>query len=350
MFEDETYKRMLAYIIEEFKEPLIDEAAFKKKNDEFVAALLMIRSKKSELEAELKGMREALAIFKEEEIKLSLADNIKSLNKLLSLNTNFEQWVKRKFGIEEERLGKEDLMAMCDKEISKNRVLVEEKRAVLRDYTLLIDMKAHIEPLLTYNRSKLSESQIKEEIGFLSGQVQKELTKEKEKIASFIEGQIKSFFYEDLINELYRRIDPHPDYKKIKFVCDFNEDKPKLNVCVYKEDENLLTIPNLYFSTAQLNILSLSIFLAKALNAVDNKGNYLDCIFIDDPIQSMDSINILSTIDLLRSLIVNEKKQIILSTHDENFHSLLRKKMPETLFRSKFMELETFGKLKQVTL
>jgi exonuclease SbcC len=60
----------------------------------------------------------------------------------------------------------------------------------------------------------------------------------------------------------------------------------------------------------------------------------------------MDSINILSTIDLLRSIVVNHKKQIILSTHDENFHNLLKKKMPSNLFNSKFMELKTFGKVK----
>ena len=93
-------------------------------------------------------------------------------------------------------------------------------------------------------------------------------------------------------------------------------------------------------------VLSLCIFLAKALNAKDDDGNSIDCIFVDDPIQSMDSINILSTIDLLRSIVVNHEKQIILSTHDENFHNLLKNKILSVLFKSKFMELETFGKVK----
>lgn len=60
----------------------------------------------------------------------------------------------------------------------------------------------------------------------------------------------------------------------------------------------------------------------------------------------MDSINILSTIDLIRSIVVNLNKQIVLSTHDENFHSLLKRKMPPSLFNSKYIELETFGKVK----
>jgi DNA repair protein SbcC/Rad50 len=93
-------------------------------------------------------------------------------------------------------------------------------------------------------------------------------------------------------------------------------------------------IPNLYFSTAQINILSLSIFLASALNS-----EKYDCIFIDDPIQSMDSINVLSTIDLLRSIALSYDKQIILSTHDENFHNLLKKKMPPDLFKSALYEV-----------
>lgn len=164
-----------------------------------------------------------------------------------------------------------------------------------------------------------------------------------------MEKQIKSFFYEDLINDLYKRIDPHPEYTKVKFIPDFKDAKPKLNVCVYgKNNIDDSVIPNLYFSQAQLNILSLCIFLAKALNAKDGNDNPIDCIFVDDPIQSMDSINILSTIDLLRSIVVNHKKQIILSTHDENFHNLLKKKIPQALFQSKFMELETFGKVKPI--
>jgi exonuclease SbcC len=60
----------------------------------------------------------------------------------------------------------------------------------------------------------------------------------------------------------------------------------------------------------------------------------------------MDSINILSFIDLFRSIIVNLDRQLIVSTHEENFHLLLQKKIPKDLFKSKFIEFETFGKLK----
>ena len=101
----------------------------------------------------------------------------------------------------------------------------------------------------------------------------------------------------------------------------------------------------MYFSSAQLNILSLSVFLARALHAKSHDGAPVDCILIDDPIQSLDSINILATIDLLRSIALNFNKQIILSTHDENFHELLKRKIPISKYGSKFISFESFGRV-----
>jgi len=244
--------------------------------------------------------------------------------------------------VEEEAFNKiiNDIKKSYDAKISGYRTEVKE-------LNLLSQLKENVLPYLKFEENKKIQSDLKTSKS-LKDKINKKLKEEITNVSEHIEKQIKSFFYEDLINDLYKRIDPHPDYKKVKFIPDFKDNKPKLNVCVYKEDErDKFIIPNLYFSQAQLNILSLCIFLAKALNAKDDKGNSIDCIFVDDPIQSMDSINILSTIDLLRSIIVNQQKQIILSTHDENFHNLLKKKIPSNLFKSKFMELETFGKVKK---
>jgi exonuclease SbcC len=155
--------------------------------------------------------------------------------------------------------------------------------------------------------------------------------------------KIKKFFYPDLINSIYRRIDPHPDFKKVEFACDFENERPTLEVFVADQDGDLIS-PNLYFSAAQVNILSLSIFLARALHAKEGESE-IGCIFIDDPIHSMDSINVLSTIDLLRSLSLKFKRQIILSTHDKNFFELLQRKLPSEQCKAKFLELETFGKV-----
>ena len=91
---------------------------------------------------------------------------------------------------------------------------------------------------------------------------------EKERLQSFLEEYVKNFFHLDLINRLYNTIDPHPVYKTIRFACDFSYTKPRLNVYMQaKRDEEGDIVPNLYFSTAQINILSFCIFMAKAMFA-----------------------------------------------------------------------------------
>ena len=182
------------------------------------------------------------------------------------------------------------------------------------------------------------ESEIKNSAGNFSKLIEKEIDKTK----NYLNNKVKDFLYEDLLQKIYQRIDPHPNFKSVRFELNLDGEVPTLDVFTKRLNDDEIIIPNLYFSTAQINVLSLSIFLASALNSKE-----YDCIFIDDPVQSMDSINVLSTIDLLRSIAFGLKKQIILSTHDENFHNLLKKKMPPDSFKSKFIELESFGKVKR---
>lgn len=220
--------------------------------------------------------------------------------------------------------------------------------AIIQKLNLLLQLKENVLPYLKFQEQKRTLNQLKEDLEFQEKSVLTSLRQERQSLSDFIHTQVQSFFYENVINKIYQKIDPHPDYKQIKFHCDFSGDEPRLNVFVIDENSSNPMIPSLYFSTAQLNILSLSIFLAKALNAKDSQGKNVDCIFVDDPIQAMDSINVLSTIDLIRSIVVNLGKQVILSTHDENFYNLLMKKIPKDIFNSKYLELETFGRVKKV--
>ncbi|MGP5564993.1 AAA family ATPase [Vreelandella alkaliphila] len=174
-------------------------------------------------------------------------------------------------------------------------------------------------------------------------QVDEKLTAERNLVLAKLKERIGDFFFTDLINAIYSKIDPHPSFKEVEFLPDFDlPDRPGLNVVLNNGDGDSIS-PILYFSAAQLNILSLSVFLANALHATDYKGTPLGVILIDDPIQSMDSINVLATIDLLRSISVRFDKQIIISTHDENFFGLLQRKIPSEVFSSKFLQLESFG-------
>lgn len=206
---------------------------------------------------------------------------------------------------------------------------------------LLIELMSSFKPYIKH--TALQKDLMAEEMLIKERErVDTTLTAERDAIVDSLKLLINNFFYEDLINSIYKKIDPHPAFKKVEFKADFDSDKPGLNIVVSDEVGEQIS-PILYFSAAQTNILSLSVFLASALHAKDDEGNPINVVMIDDPIQSMDSINILSTIDLLRSICVQFDKQIIISTHDENFFALLQRKIPAQIFGSKFLQLEKFG-------
>lgn len=242
---------------------------------------------------------------------------------------------------EETRL-EEDLVGQISEalnEIGKKRQVNANKR---QNYSILErqldDVRPFVESLQAQEKLKGLELERQEKEALESI-----LQSEYHNTTTELNKKIKNFFYPDLINLIYRRIDPHPDFKKVEFTCNFESEPPALEVFVADKDGDLIS-PNLYFSAAQVNILSLSIFLARALHAKDGESE-IGCIFIDDPIHSMDSINVLSTIDLLRSLSLKFKRQIILSTHDRNFFELLQRKLPSEQCKAKFLEMETFGKV-----
>lgn len=303
-------------------------------------------TKLEKLRIEIEAKENDLASTNEDAVKKELEELNDKIDRVAREVEIYKTNSKKYIDLDISTVEEEAFNAIINDIKKSNDIKISEYQNEVKELSLLSQLKENVLPFLRFEEKRKKQSDLKTSKS-LKDKINKKLKEEVGKVSLLIEKQIKSFFYEDLINDLYKRIDPHPDYKKVKFIPDFKDNKPKLNVCVYKEvgDKNFI-IPNLYFSQAQLNILSLCIFLAKALNAKDDKGNSIDCIFVDDPIQSMDSINILFTIDLLRSIVVNQKKQIILSTHDENFHNLLKKKIPSNLFKSKFMELETFGKVK----
>lgn len=221
------------------------------------------------------------------------------------------------------------------------KVCSDDQEKILNGIKLLLELMISFKPYI----KRIS---IQEELKRLNikleqrNQVKDKLVTERDAIINKLEVLINNFFFEDLINSIYKKIDPHPTFKKVEFKVSFDTEKPTLNILV-SDGEGGMISPILYFSAAQTNILSLSVFLANALHAKDDERNPIDVILIDDPIQSMDSINVLSTIDLLRSICLNFDKQLIISTHDENFFGLLQRKIPTQVFGSKFLELKKFG-------
>ncbi|MED1902429.1 AAA family ATPase [Bacillus thuringiensis] len=134
-----------------------------------------------------------------------------------------------------------------------------------------------------------------------------------------------------LINNIYKRIYPHPYFTNIKLELGTNNSGNNiLQIKCFKEDQSACEInPAFTFSTAQMNVVAISIFFALALR---QKCTRLSTILLDDPIQSMDDVNILSFIDILRSITLEDmssslNKQVVMSTHDDKIFRLMSKKL-----------------------
>ncbi|WP_426473536.1 hypothetical protein [Chryseobacterium balustinum] len=299
----------------------------------------------SELESKLSDKNLSKDDFRS---KLKELESLKLLT--LKIYESFENYIRTEFGIDLKNKDKQQIDSEFDEEIEKEKSKQKIIESKIEQFQIIEVLKEDCLKATISQKIQLKINDLKEQLKSLKI-AEKKLNEEKENLEIYLEKTIDEFFYTGLINTIYKKIDPHPDYETIEFKCEFGESKPRLQIFTINKDKKgkqIKSIPALYFSTAQINILSLSIFLARALktkNPVTKEP--IDCIFIDDPIQSMDSINILSFIDLFRGIITSLGKQLIVSTHEENFHLLLKKKIPKELFKSKYIEFETFGKVKK---
>jgi len=90
-------------------------------------------------------------------------------------------------------------------------------------------------------------------------------------------------------------------------------------------ESKTVTDPSVVLSSSQLNVLAVSTFLALNL-AIDSLP--LQIVALDDPLQSLDTVNLLGLADLLGR--VGASRQVIVSTHDSRLASLLSRKLRPT--------------------
>lgn len=340
---DAGYKKVRAYIAEN---SLADGGQFGFASENLQrlnGELVSITERVAALEA-------TMAVFEKEVVadisilEVQEKDLIAQINGINELCMPFELAISDLFGVDISELGGIDrLPDVLEHKISDLAISIQGLDWKKSEFGLLSAQINSAAPLIEL-------MQHKETLAALSVDIErhrklgKSLKSEHDSVAMALKLKVDQFFYTELINVIYSKIDPHPEFKKVSFACDFESEKPRLDIFITDESDSKVS-PNLYFSSAQLNILSLSVFLARALHAKSHDGVPVDCILIDDPIQSLDSINILATIDLLRSIALSFNKQIILSTHDENFHELLKKKIPTAKYGSKFISFESFGRV-----
>lgn len=127
---------------------------------------------------------------------------------------------------------------------------------------------------------------------------------------------------EPLVADIFGRLDPHPAFKMIGFNHDVRYRKGASTPVVSDLTAGVEADPLMVFSASQANIAALSYFLAMSLGAGDRA---LPFVLLDDPLQSMDDVNVLGFADLCRFL--RSDRQLILSTHDPRFANLLGRKL-----------------------
>jgi DNA repair exonuclease SbcCD ATPase subunit len=126
-----------------------------------------------------------------------------------------------------------------------------------------------------------------------------------------------------LFQRIYSRIDPHPTFRVTRILTGMEQGKGVVRVGISDPDQGDKThdaIPVL--SSSQLNSFAVSLFLALNLALPSLK---LKLTMLDDPLQSLDSINLLGLVDVLRRF--RQHRQIFLSTHESRLIGLLQRKL-----------------------
>jgi DNA repair exonuclease SbcCD ATPase subunit len=125
------------------------------------------------------------------------------------------------------------------------------------------------------------------------------------------------------VQDIFFRLDPHPAFTRLDFELDIYYNKGIASPIVTDAlDPEIQADPLLVFSSSQANITALSYFLAVAWAS---GRDALPFVLLDDPFQSMDDINALGFADLCRYM--RRHRQVMLSTHESRFASLLRRKL-----------------------
>jgi hypothetical protein len=126
--------------------------------------------------------------------------------------------------------------------------------------------------------------------------------------------------YEPLIADLYNRIRPHRVFDKFEMEVIPAYKEGELFLHAKSEDGVSIQIPAI-FSMTQRNAVALCFFLALNLSL----GSDRTIALMDDPIHSMDDVNVLGLADLFRQL--KGIRQLVFSTHDRRLFDLFMDKL-----------------------
>lgn len=288
---------------------------------------------------EIKKQKELLA-----EYGIYQTVNIEKYKLFLKEKTEYVDWVD-KYEQYKNRLFKNRQLSQKNirkyiEKINKNIENAQQKRDIFNECVSDIFIEKFIDK---YNNSLNEKKKVREKLQFSQ---YKERNAEiiLKDVQNQLEEYIKSRFGSATINQIYSKIEPHKRFTKLQYKLGFDKNgNPEMyRMALNETNSNLM--PELFFSSAQLNTVALSIFLGGALSISKPK---LNTILIDDPIGHFDDLNVLSFIDVLRTIISKTDWQIIISTHEENFYEIMKVKLNPKYYNSKFFVFQSEGNIVQ---
>lgn len=169
------------------------------------------------------------------------------------------------------------------------------------------------------------------------GEAQKVIEALREAASRVVTERVKEM--EPLLTDMYSRIDVHPVFRVVQFLASVVRGRGQLSTVVSDPSSGVESdSPGTVFSSSQLNALAVCAFLSLNLGMSQPP---LETAILDDPLQSLDDINLLGLIDLLRR--TKDQRQLFVSTHDVRFGSLLARKLRPRSSQQRTVVIELDG-------
>ncbi|CAA6807065.1 MAG: Unknown protein [uncultured Campylobacterales bacterium] len=270
-------------------------------------------------------------VEKHKEYKSSLSlkyyqDLFEKKSRILNLNyKNFEYYSQEK-----EKLKFETINELEEKFRNENSILEKNNSGLLRSKRIIELTTSLIEYFKNNKQLELIDEltekvkKLEEEVVLLSN-INNDYDNLKSAIKTTIDDKTKTLLsnYEETIKKFYYYLNPSVYMKELSIRIQNNPTLGNRLIFEVMSDMQKKHSPSYIFSSAQNNVLALSIFLSFAIK---QQWSELDSIFLDDPIQNMDDINIHSFVDLIRSIQEQTDKQFFISTHDDRIYNFMLNK------------------------
>jgi DNA repair exonuclease SbcCD ATPase subunit len=201
----------------------------------------------------------------------------------------------------------------------------------------LREVEAELAAVREELQRRVEELRLRQETKDIAEQV---LAGLRDATADVVEAELSRI--EPLLQRIYAAADPHPAFRAARLLSRMSRGRGRIAARVIDPVSNLTSeAPGSLLSSSQLNVLAVSVFLSLNLGM---SSLPLESAILDDPLQSLDDLNLLGLIDVLRR--TRERRQLLVSTHDARFGGLLGRKLRPIREgqRTLLIELEGWGR------